>query len=212
MFTVPGIIKFFFPSLLWSYPTDKKKVFLTFDDGPMQGITYWVLTQLKNHDAKATFFMVGENVERYPALVNSVMNDGHAIGNHTLNHINGWKVSNQEYIENIKKCDSALTKQEVRSRLFRPPYGRVNPFLIRRIQRNHRIVMWDLLSKDYSSKYAPEILLDKLIRFTHSGSIVVFHDSLKAEQNLRYILPQYLEFLTEKGYQMESIPTYHEVY
>lgn len=196
-FKVPGVLLKLFPGLEWRISTSEKAVFLTFDDGPHPEITQWVLEQLDHYNAKATFFCVGENVSNYPETAKNIQRLGHAIGNHTHNHLKGWKTSDLEYVKNTVKAS-----QHVQSKLFRPPYGRITRNQINLLKaKGYRIIMWNLLSCDYSQHLNTDKALQALIKNTTSGSIVVFHDSVKASSNVKQILPTYLQFLKDNGYK-----------
>ncbi len=205
-------VKKVFPNYVWDIPNRENKVFLTFDDGPTPEITEWTLEQLKKYNAKATFFCIGNNIEKHPAIFQKIIEAQHAIGNHTFNHLKGWETSTDEYIENTRKCSQLIEKQEARSKkqekaLFRPPYGKIKPSQSRALRRlGYKIIMWDVLSRDFDKTSTPEECLKNVLKNVKSGSIIVFHDSVKAEQNLRYVLPKTLAFLKEKGFVCESIP------
>jgi len=188
------------PGLIWSIKTKKKEVFLTFDDGPIPEVTPWVLETLKAYDAKATFFCVGDNVRKNKRFYQMILEQGHKVGNHTMNHLNGWMNFNKTYFENIGLC-----KELVDSDLFRPPYGKIKPSQIIRLKKNYRIVMWDVLSKDYDADLSGEQCFDRIRKNCKPGSIVVFHDSIKAEKRLRYALPKSLEYLKQQGFTFSSI-------
>lgn len=191
----PVALKKPYPSLVWDIPNDKNVIYLTFDDGPTPEVTTWVLETLKHYNAKATFFVVGENVKKYPILFQQLITDGHAIGNHTYNHLNGWKTKTSDYIQNIEKC-----AELVESNLFRPPYGRIKNTQIRKLKQDYNIIMWDVLSGDFDFKTTPEQCVNNVIENTKSGSIIVLHDSIKAEKNLRYTLPKVLDYLKGQGF------------
>lgn len=206
-FFIYRIAKIIYPKYTWKISSLEKKVYLTFDDGPTPDITEWVLSELKKYNAKATFFCIGKNIEERPTIFKKILQDGHAIGNHTQNHLNGWKTNTTNYIENTKNCESVIaTYVNKNNNLFRPPYGR-----IKKIQSNqllnlgYKIIMWDVLSKDYSKKISPEKCLKNVIENVRPGSIIVFHDSVKASQNLMYVLPKTLQYLSEQGYSFEKI-------
>jgi len=196
----PGFIQSLFPSFTWRVPGDEKHVFLTFDDGPVPEVTPWVLDLLDEYNAKATFFCVGENIEKNPDIFEKVVNGGHAIGNHTYNHLSGWVTDRLPYFLNIRKC-----AQLVKSELFRPPYGKLRPSQVQFLQRHYKIVMWDVLSADFDADISGEQCAKNVLRSVKPGSIVVFHDSLKAEKNLKHALPIVLERLAGEGYSFESI-------
>lgn len=193
-------IKKILSSLEWSVRTDKKEVFLTFDDGPIPEVTPWVLGTLKEYEAKATFFCVGENLKKYPEIYQMILANGHKVGNHTMNHLNGWTNFNKTYFENIEKCNAL-----VGSDLFRPPYGKIKPTQINYLKKKYRIIMWDILTKDYDQSMSSENCLKRVKSNCKSGSIIVFHDSLKAEKILRYALPKSLEYLKNEGFSFSSI-------
>lgn len=197
---VPKIISATFPKILWSMPSQKKEVFLTFDDGPHPIITPWVLEQLKNVNAKATFFCVGKNVQLYPEIFEQITGEGHTIGNHTFNHLSAFKSTIPEYIENINACNDVFE-----AKYFRPPYGLLRPRSIKQIQANYKIVMWDVLSYDFDIKITKEQCYKNVAMNVKNGSIVVFHDSDKAKNNLEYALPKILEKLQKEGYEIKAL-------
>ena len=200
-------IKKIFPNYIWDIPNHENKVFLTFDDGPIPEITEWTLEQLKKYDAKATFFCIGNNIEKYPEIFNNIITQGHALGNHTFNHLNGWKNSTEDYIENVKLCQSQISnpKSQILN-LFRPPYGKIKPSQSRILRKlGYKIIMWDILSYDFDQTITPEKCLDNVLKNVVNGSIIVFHDNVKAEQNLKYALPKTLAFLKEKGFVCAKI-------
>ena len=196
----PTIIQNLFPNFTWSIPSNEKILYLTFDDGPIPEVTPWVLDELKKYNAHATFFCVGDNIFKHPEVFAQVQEQGHSIGNHTFNHLNGWQTDNIEYFHNIRRC-ARLTKTV----LFRPPYGKVKPKQAQFLQRHYRIVMWDVLSGDFDQKISKEACYQNVIKNATPGSIIVFHDSLKAEANMRYALPKVLEYFSNQGYSFESL-------
>jgi peptidoglycan/xylan/chitin deacetylase (PgdA/CDA1 family) len=199
------IIKWIFPNYVWNIPNDEQKVFLTFDDGPTPEITEWVLEQLKKYNAKATFFCIGNNIEKYPEIFQKTIAEGHAIGNHTFNHLNGWKTSTEEYIENAKLYETQNPKLVTRN-LFRPPYGKIKHSQSKILRKlGYKIIMWDVLSRDYDQRISSTQCLENVLSNIETGSIIVFHDSVKAEHNLKYVLPKTLEFLKEKGFVCDKI-------
>ena len=179
-------------------PTDSRSVYLTFDDGPVPGPTEFVLDVLGDKAIKATFFCIGQNVEKNPQILRRIVNEGHSIGNHTFNHLNGWKVSTHDYLANVAACDRLLGAAQG-SRIFRPPYGRIRRDAVRSL-KDFRIVMWDVLSYDFASDVSPEQCLNGVLRAVRPGSIVVFHDSYKAEKNLRFALPRFIDVCRAEGY------------
>lgn len=190
-----------FPHLIWKIPSKTKNLFLTFDDGPHPLITPKVLNILDGYDAKATFFCVGENVQKYTETYHQILKRGHRTGNHTYHHLKGWITPLKDYLDDAMKC-----KDYIQSILFRPPYGKVTPNQIKALKKeNFRIIMWTVLSQDYKVNTNKKMLLRKAIRKTRSGSIIVFHDSEKAADNLMYILPEYLKYFKNKGYSFDII-------
>lgn len=196
----PRFVQSLFPGLVWRMEEEEKNVFLTFDDGPIPEVTPWVLERLKEYNAKATFFCVGENVSKYPEIFQSVVDAGHTVGNHTFNHLNGWNSDNIAYFRNVRRC-----AQLVDSTLFRPPYGKLKPKQIEFLMRHYDIVMWDVLSGDFDPAQSSNACYDGVINGIESGSIVVFHDSLKSFDRLETVLPQTLQWLSDNGYTMRSL-------
>lgn len=210
----PLLLKWYYPSLLWNKSRSEKVIYLTFDDGPIPNVTDFVLKTLKAFKAKATFFCIGDNIVKHPAVFERVKNDGHAIGNHTFNHLKGWKTDDDTYIKNAIQC------QEItQTHLFRPPYGRIKKSQIKSLRlaipnfqsqsqtanSKLQIVMWDVLSGDFDINLAPEKCYQNVIKNAGNGSIIVFHDSLKAFERLEYTLPKVLEYFSEKGFQFSSL-------
>ena len=199
----PFWLQWSYPSLIWHKNRKEKSIYLTFDDGPIPVVTPFVLRALETFNAKATFFCVGDNVAKYPDTYAQVKNAGHTIGNHTYNHLNGWKTNNEIYLENIKQCD-----QLVSSNLFRPPYGKIKKSQLKKLKTTNpkiEIVMWDVLSGDFDQKLSPQKCLNHVVKNTESGSIIVFHDSLKALNRLEYALPKALEYLVAEGYSFGTL-------
>ncbi|MBA9072945.1 peptidoglycan/xylan/chitin deacetylase (PgdA/CDA1 family) [Flavobacterium gossypii] len=204
------LIKWLFPKYTWDIPNNANKIYLTFDDGPTPEITEWVLKLLKEQDIKATFFCIGNNIEKYPDIFQKVLQDGHAIGNHTYNHLKGWKTAKEDYIENTKSCERIIKEQtkdsDRRSKLFRPPYGKIK-FSQAKILRQlgYKIVMWDVISVDYDKNISPKKCLKNVTKNTTSGSVIVFHDSIKAFENLKFALPEAIRYLKNKGFVFDRI-------
>lgn len=192
--------KLYSPYLTWSIPTTGKEVFLTFDDGPHPTITPFVLECLEQYNAKATFFCIGKNVKQYNEVYQRVIAGGHKVGNHTNNHLNGWKTEPELYIENIRKAG-----EEITSRLFRPPYGRIRRSQVTQLIPEFKIIMWDVLSGDFDTGLSPEKCLRNVVTNVSPGSVIVFHDSEKAFPRLQYTLPRALQFLASEGYIMKTI-------
>jgi peptidoglycan-N-acetylglucosamine deacetylase len=201
----PWIAKKLFPNYIWSLPARQNEVYLTFDDGPHPTITPWVLNELKRFNAQATFFCIGNNVQRFDETYQMIIDAGHAVGNHTYHHLNGWKTEEKKYLKDIEEASSLI-----QSNLFRPPYGRIKSKQAQQIKSamrsdNARIIMWDVLSGDFDRYYSEEQCVANVIDNTGPGAIIVFHDSEKAFQNLEYALPKVLEWLNEAGYIFKKI-------
>lgn len=201
------LLRWIFPKYVWSIPNNEKKVFITFDDGPTPEITEWVLAELRNYKAKATFFCIGDNIQKYPAIFQKVLAENHSIGNHTFNHLKGWKTPTKEYIKNTLLCQSQFTIHSSQFRkLFRPPYGKIKLSQARKLRKlGYKIIMWDVISFDFDQTLSKEKCLENVLQNIESGSIIVFHDSKKAWKNLEYVLPKTLKFLNEKGFTCEKI-------
>lgn len=198
----PFWLKSYFSDYVWHIPTSEKVIYLTFDDGPIPNVTEFVLETLEKYCAKATFFCIGNNIIKNPNIFEKLVSMGHSVGNHTFNHLNGWENTNEYYIGNIAQCDESLN---IETQLFRPPYGRIKGSQARELKHKN-IIMWDVLSGDFSPKVSPERCLKKTIRYSKPGSIVLFHDSIKASKNMQFTLPRYLEHFQNLGYRFESIP------
>lgn len=189
-----------FTKALWHIPTNAQKVYLTFDDGPHPTITPWVLDLLDTYSFKATFFCIGNNIDKYPDVFNNIIKRGHTVANHSQNHLKGLKTSNKDYFSDIEKMGIHFNNT-----LFRPPYGKIKLSQYNYLKRKYQLVFWDVLSKDYDNNISPEKCLSECIRHTRPGSIVVFHDSDKAFKNLSYVLPNYLDYLKAKGLTSDKI-------
>jgi len=200
MMKIPKIVEAYYPDLIWRMPTEKKELYLTFDDGPTPYVTKWVLDLLKEYNAKATFFCIGKNAKNHPILFKRILREGHCIGNHTYDHSNGWNSTNYRYIKSVMRCD-----KYVPSNLFRPPYGRIKRAQIKRLRERFDIIMWDVLSEDYNQNLSPEECADIVQDQSKNGSIIVFHDSRKALRNLKYVLPNVLKNFSQKGFTFRSI-------
>lgn len=193
---IPALFRIFFPHAIWRIKTKEKCVYLTFDDGPVPEVTPWVLDLLEQEGVKATFFCVGDNVFKYPEIYNRMVRDGHRVGNHTFNHMKAFKSDKLDYINNISKAG-----EYIKSDLFRPPHGQMKLAYSRNIKRKFKIVLWDLLSCDFDQDKTGEDCFQIVKKYTRPGSIIVFHDSLKAELNLRYALPKVIRHLKKEGYR-----------
>lgn len=200
-------VKKIFNNLVWDIPNSDKKIYLTFDDGPIPEVTEWVLELLKSEDIKATFFCIGDNIKKHPEIYKRILAEGHQTGNHTFNHLNGWKTNTNYYIDNFKLCETEHLKLNTEhSFLFRPPYGKIKPSQSKAIrQLGYKIIMWDVLSYDFDSTFSAEKCLENVILNTEQGSFIVFHDSIKAEKNLKYALPKAIQILKNKGFVFDVI-------
>ncbi len=200
----PLLLKKLYPGLTWNLNRDQRCIYLTFDDGPIPIVTPFVLKTLKHYNAKATFFCIGDNVQKHPDIFTQVKACGHTIGNHTFNHLRGWATDTQTYANNFKKCDELL-----HTPYFRPPYGRIKRAQVRQLQqlKNNelKIIMWDILSGDFDINLKPEKCLLDVLKYTKNGSIVVFHDSLKAQPRLEYVLPRAMEHWSKEGYEFKGL-------
>lgn len=199
----PWLLKKLYPELIWNVNQTNRCIYLTFDDGPIPIVTPFVLNILKQYNAKATFFCIGDNVSKHPDIFKQVVNNGHAIGNHTYNHLKGWKTDNPTYLDNFLQADKIL-----HTNLFRPPYGRIKKQQIKDLKATRpdiKIIMWDVLSGDFDIGLKPENCLKNVLKHTEAGSIVVFHDSLKAFDRLKYVLPKAMEIWSSEGYSFGLI-------
>ena len=196
----PKFYRALYPEAVFRMDPNEKAVYLTFDDGPIPEVTPWVLDLLKKYDIKATFFMVGDNIRKHPEVFELVVNAGHRIGNHTFNHIQGLKYRTKSYMENTE-----LANVQMKTDLFRPPHGHMRKRQYNRLKKYYRIIMWDLVTRDYSKKLRPEQVLDNVKRYVRNGSIITFHDSLKSWDNgcLQYALPRSIEYLKQEGYEFK---------
>lgn len=205
-YQIPFFLPFLYSNRLWSGPASERKISLTFDDGPVPGITDWVLAELEKRGLKATFFMVGDNVRKHPALAQSVLAAGHQLGNHTYHHLSGWKTSTQTYLDDVASCDAILADTVGETpRFFRPPYGWMSPGQAKGLVPSKKIVMWNLLSYDFDPDLSSEILIRECTSRTVPGTIVVFHDQQKTKAQLMRVLPQYLDFLVGEGYTTQLL-------
>ena len=210
-------IKWLFRNQVWSIPNAENTVYLTFDDGPTPEITPWVLDILKENNIKGTFFCIGKNIEENKEIFRRIIEEGHTIGNHTNNHINGWKNSTKEYLSNVALCDNLIEENsqipnskaetsKIKSKLFRPPYGKITISQSKSLRKlGYKIIMWDILTADFDHKITQEECLNNAIKRVESGSIIVFHDSVKAQKNLHYALPKAIQYYKEKGFDFEII-------
>jgi peptidoglycan/xylan/chitin deacetylase (PgdA/CDA1 family) len=201
----PWWVKVIFPSYIWNMPADDQALYLTFDDGPHPTITPWVLDELKKYEAKATFFCIGNNVAQHQHVYNRILEEGHAIGNHTYHHLNGWKTVTNEYLHDVKKASEIIT-----TNLFRPPYGKVKYAQAKKLAEamntnEAKVIMWDVLSADFDAGVTIDACTRNVLKNVSAGSIIVFHDSEKADENLRAVLPVVLNNLSNEGYNFKKI-------
>lgn len=213
----PMLLRRLYPSALWRVHPEEKAVYLTFDDGPIPEVTPWVLDLLDRHDIRATFFMVGDNIRKYPDVFREVVKHGHRIGNHTFNHIRGFSrryFTSYSYLENTEKAYDLMVQEmgdcadaQLRPLLFRPPHGHMGWAQYMVLKKRYRVVMWDLVTRDYSKKLRGPQVLANVLRYARNGSIITFHDSLKSWENgnLQYALPRSIEFLKEEGYSFHVL-------
>tara|TARA_R110001606_G_scaffold258633_1_gene406423 strand:+ start:1197 stop:1913 length:717 start_codon:yes stop_codon:yes gene_type:complete len=229
----PRLIQQIFKNYTWRFFTDKKEIYLTFDDGPTSEITEFVLSELKKHNAKATFFCIGKNIKNNPKIFEKIISDNHSIGNHTQNHLNGWKKTTEEYLENVLACENNLQgfqnlvglnykNEKVKAnenttykvlktlqenlKLFRPPYGKIKKSQAKKLRSlGFKIIMWDVLSADFDTSITNQKCLENVLKNTTNGSIIVFHDSKKATEKLKFVLPKVLEYYSKKGFVFKAI-------
>lgn len=197
----PLLYRMLFPECLWRIQKKRKCVYLTFDDGPIPEVTPWVLDTLDHYGVKATFFMVGDNAKRNPDLLQEVLRRGHSVGNHTMNHMQGTKVTMKTYMDNVEQANALL-----HTNLFRPPHGLMRFSQARAVKSNYSVIMYDVVTRDYARNIDGEEVLNNVKRYARKGSIIVFHDSLKAEKKMKYALPKAIEWLKENGYEFDKIP------
>lgn len=201
----PFFLPILYPALCWRVPTDKKELFLTFDDGPVPGPTEYVLDTLHNYSIKASFFCIGNNIAKHPQVFGKIVQDSHVVGNHTYHHVKGWSTGSQKYAEEVKLCEDEIVRSGgVPSGLFRPPYGRITREQIR-ILHHYKIIMWDVLTLDYRKSLSPDSCLRNSLKAIRPGSIIVFHDSYKAEKNLVFTLPRLIEEGLSDGYTFKPL-------
>ena len=199
----PWLLKKLYPNLVWNVDHNQRRIYLTFDDGPIPIVTPFVLNILKQYNAKATFFCIGDNVRKHPDIFEQVKNDGHAIGNHTFNHLNGWKTDNKTYLDNFLQAEKLLD-----TKLFRPPYGRIKRAQIKLLMEAKpglEIIMWQVLSGDFDINLKPDQCLKNVLKHTDNGDIVLFHDSLKAQPRMEYALPRAMEQWSREGFEFSSL-------
>lgn len=221
--TASALGRIIFPSLLWKMPAEKKELYLTFDDGPTQEITPWVLSLLKQYKAHATFFCIGENIEKNPEILAQILAEGHSVGNHSHNHLNGWKTPTLQYLQNVNLAEEAISKNlsagsnnlkngyelklaENFCKIFRPPFGRIKPKQILELKKlGFTIVMWNVICGDFDKNLPSDKCFKNVTEVAKSGSIIVFHDSIKASANLKEVLPRVLKHYSEKGFKFKGL-------
>jgi len=202
------LIKKLFGGFIWSLPKEVLTVYLTFDDGPIPQVTPLVLDILKRYNVKATFFCIGDNIDKHPETFKQILAAGHAVGNHTYNHLDGWRVDDNIYIANTELCQKAIKKHKPEgTKIFRPPYGKLSSVKARGLkQKGYTVIMWDVLSADFDRGISPEKCLKNVVKNARNGSIIIFHDSLKAQKNMQYALPHAIEYLKRERFRFELLP------
>ena len=195
----PWFYRVLFPGVTWRIPAPKKCVYLTFDDGPIPEVTPWVLVVLDHYGVKATFFCVGDNVRKHPETYQMLLDRGHRVGNHTFNHIQGIRFWTKNYLANVEKAAGYI-----QSSLFRPPHGHMRFPQVLALRKLYKIIMWDVVTRDYSPHLNPEEVFENVKKYTRNGSVIVFHDSLKAERNMRIAMPRAVEWLLSQGYEFKT--------
>jgi peptidoglycan/xylan/chitin deacetylase (PgdA/CDA1 family) len=212
----PSIVMRFFATYIWRFSLDAKEIYLTFDDGPTPEITDFVLDELKKYNAKASFFCLGKNIENHPDIFKRILLDKHTIGNHTQQHLNGWKTKKTPYIDNVTACERAISNtlkdieasktQCPQTKLFSPPYGKIKRSQAKKLNRKgYKIIMWDVLSADFDATISNKKCLQNVLENTKNGSIIVLHDSLKASEKVRFVLPKVLKEFSNKGFVFKAI-------
>lgn len=207
---IPQLVKRIFPNYVWDFSSKDKVIYLTFDDGPTPEITRWTLNTLKKYNAKATFFCIGNNVKKHPELFKAILADNHSIGNHTCDHLKGWKTATEDYLENVKLAHDIITNQlehsQIELRLFRPPFGQIKSSQGDALLKlGYTIIMWSVITFDWEQEITKAQCLKNAISKTKKGDIVVFHDSIKASKNMMYALPKFLDYFSKKGYRFKAI-------
>ncbi|WGH74546.1 polysaccharide deacetylase family protein [Tenacibaculum tangerinum] len=206
----PRMLKQLFAKYTWSFFTTQKEVYLTFDDGPIPEVTEFVLDQLQQFNAKATFFCIGDNIQKHSAVFSRIIHEGHSVGNHTFHHLNGWKSNETDYLENVELAEKTIQRlhnsTNSRKKVFRPPYGKIKKKQAKQLlAKGYQIIMWDVLSADFDTNISKEKCLQNVLRNVANGSIVVFHDSIKASEKLYYVLPKVLKEFSQQGYEFKAI-------
>ncbi len=204
---MPKVIQKFHPNYTWHKSRERKVLYITFDDGPIPEVTDFALEALNQFDAKATFFCVGDNVQKYRKQFKAIVEKGHVIANHTFNHMNGWETDANEYIKNISDCEKIIgdVTKIYTQKMFRPPYGRIKKRQYELLKADYEVIMWDVLTGDFDRDLDKEKCLEESIQATNNGSIIVFHDSIKAKENMMYALPRFLAHFSQLGYTFEAL-------
>jgi peptidoglycan/xylan/chitin deacetylase (PgdA/CDA1 family) len=198
---IPNIVRAFYPTVLWRKDKNKKVIYLTFDDGPTEELTHWILKTLDEFGVKATFFCIGNNAEKHPEIVDEIRQNGHSVGIHGYSHVRGLYKKQEEYFNDIKKSESII-----KSKIFRPSHGRIYPSQVKKLNDlGYKVVLWDVITRDYDTNLKEEEVLKIAKKYTRNGSIVVFHDSLKAEKNMKYAFPLAVKYWLENGYTFETL-------
>ena len=200
----PKILEWLYPALTWHKKRDKKNIYLTFDDGPVPNATDFVLSTLNSLDVKASFFCVGHNIEKHPQTYEKVIESGHRTGNHTFNHLDGWKTDDDTYESNFRQCEQVMGESNTH-KLFRPPYGKIKRSQSKIIGKTHEIIMWDVLSGDFDPALDDDTCLTRSVKLSRNGSIIIFHDSNKTFKKLQYVLPRYIESMLARGFKFELL-------
>jgi len=207
LYKTPVFIQQLFPFLKWKVNASEKVIYPTFDDGPIPELTGEILQILNHFNAKATFFCVGDNIRKYPNLFQSILNNNHSVGNHTFNHLKAWQSSHEDYLDNVRRCQDQIEKYSPNApKLFRFPYGQFDLKLANKLKaQGYELIMWDVLSKDYNDSISAERILQKSIKYSGNGSIIVFHDNLKAKDKILQFLPLYLKHFSDIGYKFKKL-------
>ena len=196
----PSFLRYIFPSLIWKKDKSRKTIYLTFDDGPYKDLSNFVLDELKKYQAKATFFYLGKQAEKYPKIIERCINENHQIGNHSYSHLNGWKTKNKRYYKDINKASKLIN-----SDLFRPPYGRIKISQIKHLKKHYKIVMWDVLSWDFDENTCSKECFKNIVKNTSSGSIIVLHENEKSYKKVKEVLPKILNYFSSKGFTFDVL-------
>jgi len=202
----PALVKQYYENYIWEIAESDNGIYLTFDDGPIPDVSTWILDLLDSYGIKATFFCVGDNVKKHPNTFEHLVKSGHGVGNHTFNHLNGWNTKTRKYLENIKKTTDIFKNHGIKTKLFRPPYGKLRPQQSKAIKAlGYDIIFWSVLSKDYSLKLSSQQVFNNIIQHAKAGSIIVCHDNIKAFKHLKAILPHAIETLLQKGFEFKTL-------